>query len=431
MAELPQPERDSGQRPGEDFRAFFARRKLRNEQIVMVESSVLKEQRLQREEHAVKGAAPGKKGARVFVWEEEQGIWIRRAVNRTAAADMWDEFTTNQRLYDGFRKEWDLCPPLALDEESQGSDDEEIDVEMGIAEDTRPAYDPYRDISELAGARFGFTEATAATTFEKKPFDDKLSLKSLGDEKWPRLGEARYRHLPTFLAYLHTAKSIEDIPSALLDLGQEGAEISLESNWAIMVSQEHLNGNLLYVLKPVVFPPEILPLYILLPSAATVLQVLRMGWGPDPQEIISRLIQHGVEFRVCIRHEVYRQPPPPLPDRATGLGFRRVGYKPTRIDHSIYEMYRESFFRSPRGRAALFFGGIVGRLALITVEERVASSGPSEEVFLTGVRLWDGKSSAAYWDDALTERDIDLICGVYEVATGESTSLDYILSNES
>ena len=37
-----------------------------------------------------------------------------------------------------------------------------------------------------------------------------------------------------------------------------------------------------------------------------------------------------------------------------------------------------------------------------------------------GLCLWDGNpASQAYWDDHLTDDEVDLICGVYRVDTGE------------
>ncbi|KAJ7475550.1 hypothetical protein B0H11DRAFT_1727461 [Mycena galericulata] len=145
-----------------------------------------------------------------------------------------------------------------------------------------------------------------------------------------------------------------------------------------------------------------------------------MGWGPDPQEIIFHLLQLGVEFRVCIRDRVYGQPRPQLVDAHGQLGYRRKGYKPTVIDHGVYVTLRDRFFASPRGRAARLAGGIIRRLAFEVVDNTLASVGPGSEVFETGVRFWDGSSSAAYWDDTLTDQEIDIICGVYEIATGDT-----------
>ncbi|KAJ7082216.1 hypothetical protein B0H15DRAFT_785811, partial [Mycena belliarum] len=427
----------SGQRYGEDVHAFFARRKERNEQLAKMETSKMKQERLQREANAAQGAPPGKKGARVFIWEEEDnGFFIRRAMNRAMAANSWHEFTSNQRLYDGYHNQWDLCSALAPNEEPEGSDDEDggtenhladcefpefpDDVEDGELLD-EPSYDPYHDMSQIPFGRFGFVEPITLASYNQR-LDAKLSLRSLGDEQWSGLERARHTQLPSFLALLEKAKTIGEIPRELLDLRQEEAEISFESNWVIAVRQERLNGNVFYVLEPKLSPPQDFPLYILIPSAVTTLQVVRMGWGPDLQEVIYHLLQHGVEFRVCIRHSVGIEPIIPIPDRFTGLGYRRKGYKPTSADHGVYVEQREDFLRSPRGRAALFAGGIIGRLARLIVDESLASMGPSREVLTTGVRLWDGCSSAAYWDDNLTDQDIDLICGVYEIATGKSTT---------
>ncbi|KAJ7437513.1 hypothetical protein FB451DRAFT_1152562 [Mycena latifolia] len=144
-----------------------------------------------------------------------------------------------------------------------------------------------------------------------------------------------------------------------------------------------------------------------------------MGWGPDPEELIFHLRQLGVEFRVCIRDSPCQAPLLPRPPRFSGLGFRPKSYRPTPLDFRAYETHRDRFLKSPRGRAALFAGGIVGRLARQIVNPDLASLGPSAEVFQSGVCLWDGASStASYWDDSLTEYEVDLICGIYEVGTG-------------
>ncbi|KAJ6489176.1 hypothetical protein C8R47DRAFT_1071549 [Mycena vitilis] len=110
--------------------------------------------------------------------------------------------------------------------------------------------------------------------------------------------------------------------------------------------------------------------------------------------------------------------PPPHPPKFTGLGYRPVDFRPTIADYKIYVTRRDQFLTSPRGRDALFVGGIVGQLARQIVNEKNASHGPSPDVFKSGICLWDSRSEGAYWDDVLAEQDIDRICGVYKVATG-------------
>ncbi|KAJ7826756.1 hypothetical protein B0H13DRAFT_1918026 [Mycena leptocephala] len=450
MPRFPQPEGNSGQRYGENFDAFFA--PTRHEITSLLRKSPVKER---------KSACNGKhtqlpelhRGSK----EPEFSFGRKRKM-----ADMWDEFTPAQRLYDGYHNEWDLCTAFAPDEEPEndggdGPDDDDDDygdvegsgvadnglpelIDFGdrlilersppttadllhshglepgeIYDDALPVEQASCDTFEIPFARFGFTMPIAPSTYHKGP-QRLICLKSLGNDKWAGLDHDRYRHLLSLLGYLEVAQSIEEIPSDLLDLRQDVAEISDESNWAVGVSQETLNHHKVYVVRPKDPLSERYPVHILLPSAATAVMVSRMGWGPD--EIIHRLLEHGVEFRICLKAGVYHVPPPPPRASYTGLGYCRPKYKPTPVDHGVYMMLCNRFLASPRGRAALFIGGIVARLARLVVDQELASLGPTSEVLRTGIRLWDGQSSAAYWDDVLTEQEIDLICGVYEIATG-------------
>ncbi|KAJ6597166.1 hypothetical protein DFH09DRAFT_1023809 [Mycena vulgaris] len=84
----------------------------------------------------------------------------------------------------------------------------------------------------------------------------------------------------------------------------------------------------------------------------------------------------------------------------------------------MYVSTRNHFLRTPRGRAALLYGGIVGRLARAVVSAEDVLRGPAADATINGICLWDGHSPYAYWDDCLTEQEVDLICGVYHVTTG-------------
>ncbi|KAJ7816387.1 hypothetical protein B0H13DRAFT_1663399, partial [Mycena leptocephala] len=101
------------------------------------------------------------------------------------------------------------------------------------------------------------------------------------------------------------------------------------------------------------------------------------------------------------------------------LGYRPPNYKPDMRDYRSYVAVRSRFLLSARGRAALLYGGIIGRLARSEVSSEEVLRGPSDDVLIDGICLWDGHSAAAYWDDRLTGEEIDLICGVYHVATGK------------
>ncbi|KAJ6512355.1 hypothetical protein DFH09DRAFT_1333337 [Mycena vulgaris] len=80
--------------------------------------------------------------ARVFIWEEEEdGFFIRRAYNHTDAADCWDESTPNQRIYNSFSNQWDLCTALAPNEEAEANhlyDDDNVDDTFHFYQPTSP-----------------------------------------------------------------------------------------------------------------------------------------------------------------------------------------------------------------------------------------------------------------------------------------------------
>ncbi|KAJ7755280.1 hypothetical protein DFH07DRAFT_773398 [Mycena maculata] len=457
--QFPPIERYSGQKKGEDIHAFMARRKALNEKLAEKENSKARSQRLARELHAAKGNAPGKKGARVFIWEEEDGFFIRRAFNCTHAADDWDNFTERQRLYDGFSDQWDLCTALAPDDEPEDDDDwqgsdvefpdlpdipdtlvpEEENGQHSTTDDLRRTYDlaneadneepdddpyePYHDMREVPHSRFGFTLPISPAQYKEKMRPDFCS-RSLGDEHWPNITHTEYALLPALFTRLQQAKKLEDVPVELLDLRQETADIA--GLWAVDVQVESLNGECFYVVRPSGLSEEEEPLCILLRSAATTLLIVRMGWGSGSnlQEIVHELLGRGIEFRLCFQAPVGTEPSVPIFLRQSGLGFRPAGYRPTFVDYGIYCWHRDNFFESPHGRAARFAGGVIGRLARHNVLEHSACMGPTDGVFETGVHLWDGESSTAYWDDALTPQEIDLICGAYIIPTGQSSAAE-------
>ncbi|KAJ7693237.1 hypothetical protein B0H17DRAFT_1010301 [Mycena rosella] len=107
----------------------------------------------------------------------------------------------------------------------------------------------------------------------------------------------------------------------------------------------------------------------------------------------------------------------------SGLGFRPPKYKHSLADYRAYVSLRRAFLRGPRGRAALLYGGVVGRLARSDwVDVDQIFRGPSADVRSPKNRiyLWDGRTATACSDDRLSDHEIELICGVYHVATGQT-----------
>ncbi|KAH7917231.1 hypothetical protein BV22DRAFT_994182, partial [Leucogyrophana mollusca] len=98
------------------------------------------------------------------------------------------------------------------------------------------------------------------------------------------------------------------------------------------------------------------------------------------------------------------------------LGFRDANYVPRVGDYEAYLYLRDELLHSPRGRAALMKGGIIGRLASEDLDHTCVLNGPSDSLRYGNGIAADG---TFYWDDDLSPSEQDLICGVYKVSTGQ------------
>ncbi|KAK7015660.1 hypothetical protein R3P38DRAFT_2786602 [Favolaschia claudopus] len=499
---FPAVERDSGQKPGEDIHAFG----LHNEKRAQHESFDARKARLAREQHASGGSAPGKKGARVFIWEEDGGFFIRRAAHAIAPMRL----TVGTNLLP-----WDLCTALAPTEiaEPDNFDDDDGDEDYFFfhqppaSTDALPALPdvPGRDIleaetgerayevlehayglshedlcedaSRLPGwstqdarsiitSRFGFNRefaqshreppggsdgmrGGAAPHYDEPPaahavratrrlpvalrklsnehatappssrkMQDKACGWTLGDETWSVPSESG---LPALFQHILDANDLKAIPGNLMDIASSNSD--LENEWNIDIKVLRLSDRVLFELFP--HGSHSSSPSILLESAATVLQVLRSGWGnnSDVVTIIRNLVNLGVAFFPGWPRPLDYTPLPP-PIQPT-LGRRHVGYTPTLVDFGVYVERRNSFLRSPRGRVALFYGGIVGRLArlVLTDFEDLACYDPYEDVLKSGVRVEETRDEeTVLWHETLTEDEVGIVCGVYAVETGQKST---------
>ncbi|KAJ7876639.1 hypothetical protein B0H13DRAFT_1632076 [Mycena leptocephala] len=410
---FPAVERDSGQRSGEDIHAFMERRRLHNEKRAQHETSQAKDRRIAQEKNAMKGGPPGKKGARVFIWEEEAGgFFIRRAYNRTDAADRWDEFTPNQRIYDGFSNQWDLCTALAPNEEAEPDDSYDHDDDFQFHQPASPTDiipSIPDDVRSTITHRFGFDEP-ATSSSSSRQMERKACGWAVGDETWA-ISEASA--FPTFLQYL-VEGDLNGLQADLCDLTAPDSD--LQFDWNIDVEIFSQRDKTLYAIRP--RGSEASGPAILLESAATVLQIIRSGWGHDFAHLIRNLVELGAEF-----HPSWQRPAhhvPLTPPSTNTLGRRPAGYTPTLVDFGVYVQRRDAFLRSSRDRAALFHGGVVGRLARSVIPdfEDITCLDPSEDILKAGARVSSGNGERALWHEVLTQDEINLVCGVYTIETG-------------
>jgi hypothetical protein len=151
----------------------------------------------------------------------------------------------------------------------------------------------------------------------------------------------------------------------------------------------------------------------------TLLQSLRLDI--DSMSNLARyLFSNGIPFHTYIPSSQLPHAYPEYPPVA--LSYRPLGHRPRISEYAVYENTRHLLLSRPYGRAALLQGGMVWRLALDDFEHKEDAEysvllGPSEyvSVYQHVLRADDGQR---FYDDGLSDTELDLICGVYKVATG-------------
>jgi hypothetical protein len=451
---FPPVERFSKQRQNETMKEFLARRALERQAIINTESPELTTARLQREAVATQDRPPGKQGARVYYWEDVNGFRIRTAAGRRHYESYWDEEGEYERRFDSVFNEWDVCSefpdsdtgnddghthhtdandsdrhvhdmyPLLPEEASFFEPNEQFssstDLE-GMHAIEAPSEAPVdTDIPELrhsadgvAFERFGFSGRKTERTTPKATW--KSITAALGvtwddnSHPSPKVRDA----MEIFFGYHKEAKTYTDIPGDLYDLMDHDADVHSPQ---ISVRRETLDQEYYFLFSE----GQQLSFELALTSPATVVQVLRSQWGPDLSEVACKLIERGLHFHTFIRGDPHPPSRPRLPPRFRGLGYRPKDYKPDRLDYLAYIDRRNRLLASPCGRAALLYGGLIARFAREVVPFDDVLNGPSRSVTQDGRVLRHAHmSNVGFWDDHLTDDDIDVLCGVYQVATGE------------
>ncbi|KAG2102302.1 hypothetical protein BD769DRAFT_1304521, partial [Suillus cothurnatus] len=97
-------------------------------------------------------------------------------------------------------------------------------------------------------------------------------------------------------------------------------------------------------------------------------------------------------------------------------------FKAVYADYVVYEQHRHEFMNQPRARAALLHGGLVWRLALHSFgfdDLPSVLEGISREAVPYGLMLLINDQT--YFDDELSEEEVDFMCGTYYSYNNDGT----------
>ncbi|KAF5317738.1 hypothetical protein D9619_012499 [Psilocybe cf. subviscida] len=404
----------------------------------------------------------------VYEWRELPDGTYERVKLTSAELDAWSNYTRNQRRFIGHINTWELCPQLpefseefpeaterySGDDDSDYSKDDDIpaprvargelytddirgltqtqtvddasvndtsvndaSVDNASASDTSTTLEVF-NFADFVKYRFGYnifspvawngnnippsqkalnvsiSKAKAALSFNKIPPGDDVEeavlnlVKTLSNRTWT------FRQLPA--AYDHTNDGGVSLNSDMLQIIQV---LDDESTQYLICKQGYVDKC---------------PWGILVADTSSVLVVFRYRWT-TVSAIARNFVTLGVRFHTVLAAEA--APIKPCDEPVRGLGTRPNGYEPTQDDYSEYLRRRKDLLTGPKGRAALMHGGIIARIARDVLDvHATVLDGPSEKAVTVGrYRRFN------LYDDALTENNTNIICGVYYVDVESST----------
>ncbi|KAK7036723.1 hypothetical protein VNI00_011388 [Paramarasmius palmivorus] len=278
-------------------------------------------------------------------------------------------------------------------------------------------------IQDVAYYRFGYImKCESSGDFDAKVDEGgwKKVMEVLGfHDEYPVSGAFRAGFSQYIMDMLESTTTV----TSSCDLFNPNALIHQPRHWPFSVSLKNLSmdgasPSGFYFLEP--HSTEGRPPFLMaVPNSSTVLEIIRREWKCNPRALILELMECGIPFRTFVPGppglpHLRRSPTTTQRTRASQLGEREEDHIFDCNEYARYAQLRKEILRSPRGRAAMSVGGIVGRIARNIVVEELVLRGPSENVQETGAFFTDDGQSG-YWDDQLTEDEVDAICGVYDI----------------
>ena len=446
---------------------FFQLHDERNKKKLEKETMPQRQTRLNRE------SKPPVRKVDVFLWDwsdEDPQQLVRTKVARREGEDILSSYPNSQLVYDSYSNVWDACKYFGPNDDSD--DESVVGCEIppaGTALTHVPIPSPTADDSgslELAEheafhqARIRHLYAAPPSERFKKLFLsyslDTRSKLDLTQDTFDILGYLAFHYGFVPPLPLPPNSPVEDkdweenIKNVGLDAGKNppppdlagpilnflkgcrlptgpspelwdlrpGNRRELRAEFLTQIILKK-NDNLFFLSPPALREEPSCPWTIALTRAADALFVYRLLMEKDfsPLSLAYVLVNEGIRF--CTLQ--------PLLHLSVLSSIRTVravipicvkDYQFNVSDYHCYIQERARLLSSPRGRAALLEGGIVGRIAKEHLGHDCAALGPSSAVTVhrNGFSLMD--AGVTYWDDKLTDDEIHIICGLYYCYTG-------------
>ena len=295
-----------------------------------------------------------------------------------------------------------------------------------------------QNVEDLIYYRFGFSlnerpYSGVPPSIISIPFSSWEEVtRAVGGQKMQSSGTNQHAISDFLGCLLSTADPLRDVPGKYWDLSAEGADPLTHSvTKFIRIEKCRFQDDAWYLLRRINLHPSRDTSWMLAVDAMTALECIRRGLGPHTLDIANHFINYGIPFLTLsyLRPASTTSHAPKYHPQLTRqlLGRRPKDYIFNLADYAAYTTLRGSYLLShPHARAALCAGGVIARLAREEMSHITALSGPSEAA-LNGEQRVLTSDGDHFCDDKISDQVMDLICGVYEVETGNKGEATYFI----
>nr|GAT46410.1 predicted protein [Mycena chlorophos] len=222
--------------------------------------------------------------------------------------------------------------------------------------------------------------------------------------------------------YIAKARDPTDLPLCVSDLVDRRSALHRYQWRRFIIKRVVRDTTTTFLILP--DNPEDEP--FILTDGATVLFCLRSEFN-STKDLVHRLVEVGAKFSTCWRRR--RSSVRPIrPRDIDNLGRRPFRYNGTMHDYLAYVKLRSSYFRSYRGPLMLREGGILARLARMSINNihDVVFMCPDDEDLDEAIELADLGDGFALYQEYATSYEKELVSGVYSVQAESKFALRFL-----